>query len=49
MMITKEIHWKNGMRVTCKYEMPPKEYGEYLARSGKNKQNCRNRKKLMKH
>jgi hypothetical protein len=42
----KEMPWKEGMRMTGKYEMPPKDYGEYLARSGKNKQNGRKRKSL---
>lgn len=42
------VHWREGMRVTGKYQMPPKEYGEYLARSGKNKHNQRKRKHLAK-
>lgn len=44
----KRIPWQEGMRVTGKYEMPVKDYGEYLARSGKNKQNGRKRKHLAK-
>ena len=44
----KYIKWQEGMRVTGKYQMPPKDYGEYLARSGKNKHNLRKRKHLMK-
>ena len=36
------------MRVTGKYEMQVKDYGEYLARSGKNKHNIRKRKHLAK-
>ena len=31
----KRIPWQEGMRVTGKYEMPVKDYGEYLMRSGK--------------
>ena len=44
----KEMPWKEGMRVTGKYEMPVKDYGEYLARSGKNMHNLRKRKHLAK-
>jgi hypothetical protein len=44
----KRIPWQEGMRVTGKYEMPVKDYGEYLARSGKNKQNGRKRKHIAK-
>ena len=44
----KTIPWRNGMRVTGKYEMFPKEYGEYLMRSGKRQQNVRKRKHLAK-
>jgi hypothetical protein len=40
--------WKEGDRVTGKYEMPVKDYGEYLARSGKNKHNLRKRKHIAK-
>ena len=42
------IPWQEGMRVTGKYEMPVKDYGEYLMRSGKNKHNTLKRKKLMR-
>lgn len=42
----KRIPWIEGMRVTGKYEMPVKEYGEYLMRSGKRQQNIRKRKQL---
>ena len=42
------IPWKEGMRVTGKYEMSVKDYGEYLMRSGKNKHNTLKRKKLMR-
>lgn len=44
----KRIPWKEGMRVTGKYEMPVKDYGEYLMRSGKNKHNTLKRKKLIR-
>ena len=44
----KKMPWKEGMRVTGKFEMPPKDYGEYLAHSGKNKLNIRKRKHLAK-
>lgn len=44
----KYIKWQEGMRVTGKYEMPVKDYGEYLMRSGKNKHNTLKRKKLMR-
>ena len=44
----KYIPWKEGMRVTGKYEMKPKDYGEYLARSGKRHQNILRRKQLAK-
>ena len=40
----KYIKWQEGMRVTGKYQMEPKDYGEYLARSGKNKHNTLRRK-----
>ena len=43
-----EMPWKEGMRVTGKYEMPVKDYGEYLMRSGKNKHNTLKRKNLMR-
>jgi len=46
--MVKRMPWKEGMRVTGKYEMPVNDYGEYLARSGKNKQNGRKRKHLAK-
>ena len=36
------------MRVTGKYEMPVKDYGEYLMRSGKRHHNILRRKRLMK-
>ena len=42
------IPWQEGMRVTGKYEMSVKDYGEYLMRSGKNKHNTLKRKKLMR-
>ena len=42
----KYIPWREGMRMTGKLEMPVKEYGEYLARSGKNKQNILKRKRI---
>ena len=44
----KYIKWQEGMRVTGKYQMEPKDYGEYLMRSGKNKHNTLKRKKLMR-
>ena len=44
----KYIPWKEGMRVTGKYEMSVKDYGEYLARSGKSKQNAIRRKQMAK-
>jgi hypothetical protein len=44
----KRIPWQEGMRVTGKYEMPVKDYGEYLMRSGKNKHNGRKRKHIAK-
>ena len=44
----KRIPWQEGMRVTGKYEMSVKDYGEYLMRSGKNKHNTLKRKKLMR-
>ena len=44
----KRIPWREGMRVTGKYEMPVKDYGEYLANSGKKKHNLRKRKHLAK-
>ncbi|MCR5366508.1 MAG: hypothetical protein K6E67_10250 [Prevotella sp.] len=44
----KEMPWEEGMRVTGKKEMPVKDYGEYLARSGKDKHNLRKRKHLAK-
>ena len=40
----KYIKWQEGMRITGKLEMSPKDYGEYLARSGKNKHNTLRRK-----
>ena len=40
----KRIPWQEGMRVIGKYEMPVKDYGEYLMRSGKNKHNTLRRK-----
>ena len=40
----KYIKWQEGMRVTGKYQMEPKDYGEYLMRSGKNKHNTLRRK-----
>ena len=40
--------WKEGMRVTGKMEMPPKDYGEYLMRSGKSAQNHRRRSRAAK-
>lgn len=40
--------WKEGMRVTGKYQMPVNEYGEYLMRSGKRHQNTLCRKRMMK-
>ena len=40
------IPWREGMRITGKYQMSVDEYGMYLARSGKNKQNIRKRKSL---
>lgn len=42
----KYIPWKEGMRITGKYQMPVNEYGEYLMRSGKNKHNTIRRKRL---
>lgn len=44
----KYIPWKEGMRVTGKYQMPVNEYGEWLMRSGKRHQNTLRRKRLMK-
>lgn len=44
----KYIPWKEGMRITGKYQMPVNEYGEYLMRSGKNKHNTIRRKRLAK-
>ena len=44
----KRIPWEEGMRVTGKYEMPVKDYGEYLARSGKRHHNILKRKQLAK-
>ena len=44
----KYIKWQEGMRVTGKYQMEPKDYGEYLARSGKRHHNIIRRKRLMK-
>jgi len=46
--IAKRIPWKEGMRVTGKYEMPANEYGMYLMRSGKRHQNILKRKRLAK-
>ena len=44
----KYIKWQEGMRVTGKLEMSPKDYGEYLIRSGKRHRNILRRKQLMK-
>ena len=44
----KYIPWKEGMRITGKYQMPVNEYGEYLMRSGNNKHNTIRRKRLAK-
>ena len=38
------LPWRDGDRVYGKFCMTPKEYGEYLMRSGKNKYNNRRRK-----
>lgn len=45
----KEIHWRDGMRITGKHEMRAEDYGQYLVNSGKNKQNGRKRKLLRKN
>ena len=42
----KYIPWREGMRITGKHEMCVDEYGMYLARSGKNKQNILKRKRI---
>ena len=44
----KYIKWQEGMRVTGKYQMEPKDYGEYLMRSGKLHHNILRRKKMLK-
>lgn len=44
----KYIKWQEGMRVTGKLEMSPKDYGEYLMRSGNRHHNILRRKQLMK-
>ena len=44
----KYIKWQEGMRVTGKYEMSVKDYGEYLMRSGKRHHNILRRKKMLK-
>lgn len=38
------LPWGKGDRVYGKYTMTPKEYGEYLMRTGKDKYNKRRRK-----
>ena len=38
------LPWRPGDRVYGKFSMTPKEYGEYLMRSGKDKYNKRRRK-----
>lgn len=38
------LPWRPGERVYGKFSMTPKEYGEYLMRSGKDKYNKRRRK-----
>ena len=42
------LPWRPGERVYGKFCMTPKEYGEYLMRSGKDKYNKRRRKHLAK-
>ena len=44
----KYIKWQEGMRITGKYQMNPRDYGEYLARSGKRHHNIIRRKRLAK-
>ncbi|MBR1449169.1 MAG: hypothetical protein IJ588_10560 [Prevotella sp.] len=44
----KYIKWQEGMRVTGKYQMSPRDYGEYLSRSGKRHHNIIRRKRLAK-
>jgi hypothetical protein len=46
--VVEVIHWREGMRARGKFTMPVNDYGEYLMRSGKNKQNSRKRKHLAK-
>lgn len=38
------LPWRPGERVYGKFSMTPKEYGEYLMRTGKDKYNKRRRK-----
>jgi hypothetical protein len=38
------LPWRKGDRIYGKYTMTPKEYGEYLMRTGKDKYNKRRRK-----
>lgn len=40
------LPYRDGHRVYGKFSISPREYGEYLARSGKNKRNLRHHKKL---
>ncbi len=44
----KRIKWQEGITLTGKMEMSVKDYGEYLARSGKRHHNILRRKRLMK-
>jgi len=41
------LPYRDGYGVTGKLSLSPREYGEYLARSGKNKRNLRHKKKLL--
>jgi len=40
------LPYRDGYGVYGKFSVSPREYGEYLARSGKNKRNLRHHKKL---
>lgn len=40
------LPYRDGYGVYGKFSISPREYGEYLARSGKNKRNLRHHKKL---
>ena len=40
------LPYRDGYGVYGKFSLSPREYGEYLARSGKNKRNLRHHKKL---